>query len=312
MVAVSRRNFLTTGALAAAATALAPRTLYASSAPLIGVQLFSAREALAKDFPGTLKRIAKIGYREVEAAGFYDHSAADVKRMMANAGLRCVSAHYSLADLLKSTDATIEYAKTLGLQYVICSAPWAADPTHLEKYPGGAWEGILHAMTLDDWKWNAGQFNRIGRKMRQHGLNFGYHNHTMEFRQEGGSTGYEALLEGTDPHYVTLELDCGWAIAAGQDTAKLLRSHPGRFSMLHLKDLTPAPSGTEPDKRVSTEIGYGVVDFHKILEAAKAVGIKHYFVEQEDFDKPVFEALRIDYKSSNILARGGSLHKPRA
>ncbi|HTV07001.1 MAG TPA: sugar phosphate isomerase/epimerase [Acidobacteriaceae bacterium] len=309
MRSVSRRSFLTTAALAAAASTLPARGLFAAeSAPLIGLQLYSARNALARDFPGTLKRIAAIGYREVEAAGFYNHSASDVKQMMADAGLHCVSAHYSLADLLKSTDAIIAYAKTLGLEYVICSAPWAANPAHLENYPGGSWQGILHAMTLDDWKWNAEQFNQMGRKMQEAGLKFGYHNHTMEFRPESGSTGYRILLLDTDPRCVTLELDCGWAIAAGQDPAKMLRLHPGRFSMLHLKDLTAAPAATDPSDRVSTEIGYGVVDYRPIFEAAKVSGIRHYFVEQEDFDKPVFQALTIDFKNSNILARGGRLH----
>jgi sugar phosphate isomerase/epimerase len=308
MAEISRRSFLTTAALATAAAAIPSRSLYASSqSPLIGVQLYSVRQDLASDYAGTLKRVAAIGYREVEAAGFYNHSASDVKQMMADAGLRCVSAHYSLADLLKSTDATIEYAKTLGLEYVICSAPWAADPAHLEKYPGGSWQGILHTMTLDDWKWNADQFNQMGCRMQEAALKFGYHNHTMEFRSVGGSTGYRVLLEDTDPRCVTLELDCGWAAAAGQDPAKLLRQYPGRFSMLHLKDLKPAVAGADPSQRISTEIGLGTVNFKPLFEAAKASGVSHYFVEQEDFDKPVFEALAIDYKNSNTLARGGVL-----
>lgn len=313
MPSISRRSFLATAAITAATSAFSSRQVFAAqAAPTIGVQLYSARVALAKDFPGTLKRIAAVGYHEVEAAGFFDHSASDVKRMMADANLRCVSAHYGLAALLKTTDATIEYAKTLGLDYVICSSPWAANPAHLENFPGGAWKGILHAMTLDDWKWNAGQFNKIGHKMRQAGLRFGYHNHTMEFRNLNGSTGYEILLKDTDPHYVTLELDCGWAAAAGHDPAQLMRSYPTRFSMLHLKDLKPAPAGTEPDQRHSTIIGEGVVDFRSIFAAAKAIGIKHYFVEQEEFDGPVFPALQLDYKNANILARGGSLNKHRA
>jgi sugar phosphate isomerase/epimerase len=308
MAAISRRSFLTTAALAAAASTIPSHNLYASPlAPLIGLQLFSVREALAKDYPGTLKRVAALGYREVEAAGFYNHSAADVKQMMADAGLHCLSAHYSLADLLKSTDATIAYAKAFGLEYIICSAPWAADPAHLEKYPGGAWQGILHAMTLDDWKWNADQFNQMGCKMQEAGLKFGYHNHTMEFREEDGGTGYRILLEDTDPRCVTLELDCGWAIAAGQDPAKMLRQYPERFSMLHLKDLKPAPAGAEPSKRVSTEIGLGIVHFRPLFEAAKASDVHHYFVEQENFDKPVFEALKIDFKNSTTFARGGHL-----
>ena len=301
---VSRRSFLSSAALAVAASAIQTRSLYASSqAPLIGLQLYSVREDLARDFAGTLKQVAAIGYREVEAAGFYNHSASDVKQMMSEAGLRCVSAHYSLADLLKSTEATIAYAKAVGLEYIICSAPWSANPARLDKYPGGSWQGILHAMTLDDWKWNADQFNQMGCKMQEAGLKFGYHNHTMEFREENGSYGYRVLLEDTDPRCVTLELDCGWAIAAGQDPAKMLRRYPGRFSMLHLKDLKAATAGTEPDKRISTEVGLGIVDFHGLFAAAKASGVRHYFVEQEDFDKPIFEALTIDFKNSNRLDR---------
>jgi sugar phosphate isomerase/epimerase len=300
---VSRRSFLSSAAFVAAASTIPTRRLHASPLPPpIGLQLYSVRQDLARDYPGTLKRVAAIGYREVEAAGFYNHSASDVKRMMSDAGLRCISAHYSLADLLKSTDATIAYAKALGLEYVICSAPWSADPARLEKYPGGAWQGIVHAMTLEDWKWNADQFNQLGCKMQEAGLKFGYHNHTMEFRKEDGSYGYRMLLEDTDPRCVTLELDCGWAIAAGQDPAKMLLQYPERFSMLHLKDLKPAPAGTEPDKRVSTEIGMGIVDFRALFEAAKASGVRHYFIEQEDFDKPVFEALKIDYIQSTHLA----------
>jgi sugar phosphate isomerase/epimerase len=133
----------------------------------------------------------------------------------------------------------------------------------------------------------------------------------MEFRKIDAITGYQILLKDTDPHFVTMELDCGWAFAAGQNPAEMMRRYHGRISMLHLKDLKPAPAGTEPDKRVSTEIGDGVVDFQQLFEAAKATGIRHYFVEQEDFDKPVFEALRTDYKNSNIVARGGSLLNKR-
>jgi sugar phosphate isomerase/epimerase len=90
-----------------------------------------------------------------------------------------------------------------------------------------------------------------------------------------------------------------------------MRSYPTRFSMLHLKDLKPAPAGTEPDQRHSTIIGKGVVDFLPIFAAAKAIRIKHYFVEQEEFDGPVFPALQLDYKNANILARGGSLKHQR-
>jgi sugar phosphate isomerase/epimerase len=243
----------------------------------------------------------------VEAAGFYKHSAAEVKQMMADATLHCLSAHYSLTDLLKATDATIAYAKELGLEYVICSSPAPPDPAKIASYPGGTWKWVLEGMTLDDWKWNADQFNQMGCKMQEAGLKFGYHNHTPEFRSEGGSNGYRILLADTDPRCVTLELDCGWAVAAGQNPAEMLRKYPGRFSMLHLKDLKPAIPGQAPYQRISTEIGMGTVDFPPLFTAAKASGVKHYFVEQEEFDRPAFEALAIDFKNSNIFARGGKL-----
>ena len=294
----------------AGAGALAGSSLFAAStAPLIGLQLFSVNTQLAKDYAGTLKQVGAIGYRQVEAAGFFGHSAADVKQMMAEARLDCVSAHYALADLLKSTDDTIAYAKTLGLEYVVCSAPWAKDPAHLENYPGGSWEGIQHAMTLDDWKWSAEQFNRIGQKMRDAGLKLGYHNHTMEFRKQNGSTIYAMLLAETDPGLVTMELDCAWAFAGGQDPADMLLRHRGRFSMLHIKGLKPATAVTKSGDRVSTEVGAGVIDYRPVFEAAEATGIKHYFVEQEEFDRPVFESIKVDYRNSNILARGGRLRR---
>jgi sugar phosphate isomerase/epimerase len=108
-----------------------------------------------------------------------------------------------------------------------------------------------------------------------------------------------------------MELDCGWAFAAGQNPAELMRRHRGRISMLHLKDMKSASAGTAPDKRIPTEIGHGVVDFHQIFEAAKAAGIRHSFVEQDDLDMPLFEALRTDFNNATVLARGGTLRNKR-
>ena len=305
MKALSRRKFLATGSMAVAAGLLDPKFSLAASRNLpIGLQLYSVRQMLPKDFPGTLKQLAAIGYRQVEAAGFFGHSASDVRQMMTDAGIKCVSAHYSLADLLKTTDATIEYAKTLGLEYVVCSSPSAPDPERLAKYPGGSWQGVLHALTLDDWKWNADQFNQMGRRMKTAGLKFGYHNHTGEFRNLDGSNGFQILLRDTDPAYVTLELDCGWAIASGQDPITLLRQNPTRFSLLHVKDLKPAPANSAPDKRVSTELGRGTIDYRPIFAAAKLANVRYAFIEQEDFDIPVLEALKIDFDAMQALESG--------
>jgi sugar phosphate isomerase/epimerase len=283
--------------MAAGAAMLQSKTLHAASRkPQIGLQLYSVRQMLPKDFPGTLKQVADVGFRNVEAAGFYNHSAAEVKQMMAAAGLDCFSAHYSLADLLKGVDATMEYAKTLGLEYVICSSPSVADLSRFANAPGGAWQAMHNSMTADDWKWNAEQFNQIGQKMKAQGLKFGYHNHTMEFRDLGGGTnGYQILLKDTDPAVVTLEMDCGWVAAAGANPAEILLAHPTRFSLLHIKDFKAAQPGQEPGQRVSTELGRGVVDFKPVFAAARKVGIRYAIVEQEEFDIPAMEALKIDF-----------------
>ena len=295
---ISRRHFVTGGSMAAAIALLQSKTLLAApSKPQIGLQLYSVRQMLAKDYPGTLKLVADIGYRNVEAAGFYNHSAAEVKQAMATAGLNCFSAHYSLADLLKSVDATIAYANELGLEYVICSSPSVADPSRFANAPGGAWQAMHNSMTADDWKWNAEQFNRIGHKMKARGLQFGYHNHTMEFRDLGGGlNGYQIILKDTDPRIVTLEMDCGWVAAAGGNPAEILLAHPKRFSLLHIKDFKALQPGQEPSQRVSTELGKGSVDFKPIFDAARKIGIRYAIVEQEEFDVPAAESLKIDFQ----------------
>jgi sugar phosphate isomerase/epimerase len=304
----TRRTFLKTslvaGAWAAASRGMAGALAPHSTRPLpIGLQLYSVRDVLPTDFEGTLRKLAALGYQEVEAAGFFGHSPADVKQMMASAGLRCVSAHYSLADLMKTTPQTIEYAQALGLRYLVCSSPWSANPDHLTHYPGGAWQGILHSMSLDDWQWSAEQFNRLGEQMHAAGIQFCYHNHTMEFQDHHGVTGYETLLTQTNPEHVKFELDCGWAIAAGQNPVELLHKHEGRIVMLHVKDMKPAAPGTAPAEHVATELGLGTINYRPILETAFHTGIRHMFVEQEGFDKPLWEALKIDYDYLNRIDR---------
>jgi sugar phosphate isomerase/epimerase len=295
MSSISRRDFVAGGSMAAAYALLQSQTAHAAaSEPAIGLQLYSVRSLLPKDFAGTLQTVAAAGYRNVEAAGFYDHSAADVKQMMATAGLNCVSAHYPLATLLKTEDATIEYGKTLGLEYVICSSPSVAHPSKFASAPGGAWQAMLHGMTADDWKWNAEQFNRLGQKVKAQGMKFGYHNHTMEFRDLGGTIGLEVLLKETEPSVVTFEMDCAWVVAGGGNPVDLMSKYPTRFRLLHIKDLKPADPQA-PEKRVSTELGHGVIDYKPIFAEARKVGIRYAIVEQEDFDMPIPDALKIDF-----------------
>ena len=149
---------------------------------------------------------------------------------------------------------------------------------------------------MEDWQYNANQFNTMGAKLTSEGLRFGYHNHTREFTVVDGKTPYFELLRLTDAKNVTMELDCGWAMVAGISPADLMRQYPHRFSMLHVKDfkLTGMPVADPHDARV-TEMGQGTIDYKPIFaQAAKTQYIQHAFVEQEAFDMPWQRSLKVD------------------
>jgi sugar phosphate isomerase/epimerase len=291
---LSRRTFLKTASASAAAAALWNGSLPLMAYPLglpLGLQLYSVRSMLPNDYAGTLQQLGALGYREVEAAGFFNHSLSEVKAAMDRAGLHCVSAHNSLADLMAKTDEIIQYGKSLGLQYIVCSSPRLKDPS---RVPHADFHATGKSMTLDDWRWNADQFNRIGKSVSEAGMRFAYHNHTPEFRSENGILFYDELLRLTDPLHVTMELDCGWAVVAGQNPAEIISRYPTRISMLHVKDFKMTPAVTPDTPPTSTELGRGTIDYHPIFAAARKAHIEHMFVEQEEFDVPAMEALRID------------------
>ena len=295
MQRVSRRTFLKTASASAAACA----SLWSGASRLIanplglpiGLQLYSVRDLLPKNYEGTLQQLGAMGYREVEAAGFFGHSPSEVKQAMANAGLNCVSAHYPLRDLLPMLEEVIQFGKDAGLKYIVCASPWLKDPSRV-KDPGS--RAARDAMTLDDWRWNAEQFNDIGERVNAAGLRFAYHNHTAEFRSENGLVFYDELLRATDPAKVTMEMDCGWVIVGGKKPADYLSRYPSRFSMLHVKDFRMTDTMVSSAPPASTELGRGSIDYRPIFEAAKRARIEHAFVEQEEFDLPAMQALKID------------------
>jgi sugar phosphate isomerase/epimerase len=273
----SRRTFLkATAAVAAVASASAVRLAAKPLGMPIGLQLYSVRELLTKDFGGALAKVRGAGYTEVEAAGYYDRTAAEFRRAMDQAGLRCVSTHHPLSVLKPRLGELIEYGHELGLGYIICSSSMRRDPT------------LKGPLTLDDWRWAAEEFNRIGEKVKADGMTFGVHNHIPEFGAEGGVVFYDELLRLTDPKLVVFEMDCGWVSAVGRNPVDYLSKTPERFPMLHVKDMVRREDGTFH----STVMGRGVVDYRPILRAA--TGLKHYFIEQEEFDMDVMEALRLD------------------
>jgi sugar phosphate isomerase/epimerase len=252
----------------------------------LAIQLYSVRELLPNDYAGTLKQLGSLGYREVESAGYFNHSAAEVKQAMDAAGLKLVSAHYPSNDLHKQFDQIVAFNKELGVQYIICSSPRPKDPAPARGTP----------FTLDDWRYNADEFNALGEKVQAAGLKFGYHNHITEFHETDGVVPYVELMRLTDPSKVTMEMDCGWVIVGGGNPIELLRAYPTRISMLHVKDFkrsdTPPSNTNRPQV---AELGQGTIDYAPILTAAAKTGnIKHCFVEQEAFDVPPMESLKID------------------
>ncbi len=277
MSTTSRRSFLkATGVVAAFAAA---SRLEAERLRLpIGLQLYSVRDQLPKDFAGTLAQLRSAGYTVVEAAGYYDRSAADFRHAMDVAGLRCVSTHHPLNVLETQLDQWLDYGHTIGLEYIVCSSSGGMHRDPAAKGPP----------TLDDWRWIAGELNRIGEKVKTAGMTLGVHNHVPEFAVIDGVLVYDELLRLTDPKLVAFEMDCGWVYAAGHNPIDYLSKTPERFPLMHVKDMIPGANG----QLHSTEMGRGKIDYAPILRAA--TGLKQYFIEQEEFDIDPMQALRID------------------
>jgi sugar phosphate isomerase/epimerase len=286
---ISRRGFV--GAMVAIGTlSFVDRLALANPLGLpLGLQLYSVRQQMAQDLEGTLAAVSKAGYTEVEAAALPRLSAREMRAALDRAGLRCVSAHHPFADLQARFDEILAYDKQLGVRFIICASPGRRSPL-----PAG--RGGHMPLTIDDWHFNADQFNAMGERTAAQGIRFGYHNHVPEFAETDGKVPYTELMRLTDPKKVTFELDCGWATVAGMNPVDLMRNHPHRISMLHVKDFhlpnTPAP---DPHAAKVTELGLGGIDYHPIFaEAARSQHIKHAFVEQETFDMTWQQALRLD------------------
>ncbi|RRA48499.1 sugar phosphate isomerase/epimerase [Acidipila sp. EB88] len=309
MPSITRRRFVQSAATAAAAATLLPgRTAHANPFNLpLGLQLYSVREQLQRDYSGTLKQLHDIGFREVEAAGFFKQSPEDVQAAMAAAGLRCVSAHYPYAELDKGLDAILDFHRKLGTaHFILCSFPGFRPGASAATLPYGQ---QVKSFTLDDWRWNAERFNTWGKRIHDAGFQFGYHNHTMEFApQKDAASGasiipFDLLLQHTDPALVAIELDCGWVTVGGGSPEHYLRTFPDRIKMLHVKDFASAPGHTSADNPPpAAELGRGTSNYPAIFAAAKHGAIQHLFIEQEDYpDLPWAEALRTDARYLHSL-----------
>ncbi len=240
-----------------------------------GIQVYAVNQPFLDDPAGTLRRLGEIGYTEVECYADGKVPAADLRRMLDDAGLACPSVHLDFDPA--NLEAAFEHAHALGAAYAASSSLRSAiDP----QVP---WQA---ALTADEARRTAELANRIGEAAKQAGLQYAYHNHDYEFTDMGdGTSAYDFLLRETDAGLVKFEIDCGWMVFAGRDPAQYLERHPGRFPMLHIKDYlasaAPAPSAGGRPEMAGAELGRGSVDYRPIFAAARQAGVKHYFAEQE-------------------------------
>ena len=258
----NRRQFLQQATLGLAALG----SLHANPLGLpIGLELYTVRNELEKDFNGTIKKVAAIGYKEVELYAFLKKPAAEIKRTLADNGLVCPVAHYDLT-LEPRLAQEIDYAHQLGLKYMLV-----------------AWLTPEERKSLDQYKRYAEFFNRAGAETKKAGIQFGYHNHNFEFKTFNGVVAFDELLRLTDPQLVKIELDCFWMTWAGRNPVDYMKRDPARYPILHIKDRKPGYGlSTDVDDKPGPfiEVGHGIIDWKPIFAAA-AAGVKHYFVEQD-------------------------------
>ncbi len=274
----SRREFV--GAAGAAALALAARPAWAlptSGARLktLGVQLYTVRDALKADFDDTLRRVAAIGFREVEFAGYMGRTPAQVKASLKAAGLTAPATHLSLEEVEQQWGPTVKAAHGIGIQYLV--VPWIdAD----------------QRKTLDDYRRVADTFNRLGKQARAEGLRFAYHNHAFEFARMDGQVPYDVLLDNTDPSLVEFEMDLYWTIEGGGNPLAYFARYPGRFPLVHVKDRTAGGQ--------MVDVGAGAINWGAIFAYRKEAGIRHYFVEHDEPKDP-FASLAASYDYLHAL-----------
>lgn len=239
----------------------------------LGLQLYSLREMIKTDQPGALDLVKQYGIKEIETAGINNVSPADYLKLAQARGLTPISAHFGYEQLGKDLPLAISNAKALGVKYVIVA--WIP---HDES---GLTAAQAHQAAAD--------FNKWGEAFQAAGIQFGYHPHGYEFipyPEEQGKTAFDILMAETKPGVFSLEMDVFWIYHAGQDPVKMLKQYPDRWVLMHLKDLRKgAPRGIVGGSRApatdNVAVGDGEIDWKAVLTAAQAVGVQHYFIEDE-------------------------------
>ncbi len=256
----SRRNFLKTATLAGVIVASPWQSILAQSRRVsnIGLQLYSLRTEMAEDFEGTLGRLAELGFKEMEFAGYFDKSPAEIRRILDGFGMTSPAAHIQLSAIRENLEREIETAASIGQKYIV-----------IPSIPG-------NERAIDDYQRHADLLNHAGEACKTVGIQMAYHNHNFEFEQQAGKTGYDTLLNSTEPDLVTMEMDLFWIVDAGEDPIPYFEKHPGRFAMLHVKDR--AGDGSMVD------VGRGEINFAELFSYADVAGFEHYFIEHDNPD----------------------------
>jgi sugar phosphate isomerase/epimerase len=274
-----RRDFLKTTTGALGIMALGPLGL-SSCGPKdrksygVGLQLYTIRDVMAEDVPGSLTRVSELGYKFVELADysggkFYGYSPKEFKKMVEDLGMKVNSSHTQV----EAAGITLDNAKImadahaeLGVEY--CVQPWVNEEDR----------------NIETYKRMIGDWNEVGRIMKEVGIQFGYHNHNFEFADlDGVVPYYDIFMPEMDADLITMEIDLFWASKAGQDPIEMFNKYPGRFQLFHLKDMsTNEAPFYDVIKDDICEVGEGVIDFKRILEAKKVAGMKYMFVEDDN------------------------------
>lgn len=253
----NRRQFLRNTAVVAGGFAIPSITLGQSRrVSNAGLQLYTLRNEMAQDFEGTLAKVAELGYKEMEFAGYFNRSARDVRRVLDANGLSSPAAHIQLAAVRADLQREIDFAAELGQQYIV--VPFLTP----------------NERTYDHYQRLVETLNSAGEACQRAGLKMGYHNHDFEFLQTNGVIPFDYILEETDPDLVDIELDLYWVTNAKVDPLPYFQNHAGRFSMLHVKDMD--------EHGRMTDVGLGTIDFAGIFSHADQAGFKHYFVEHDN------------------------------
>lgn len=288
---MNRREFLRTtafGATVATISSQLPESLFASPyGKPVGLQLYTLRDQLQKDVPGTIAQIAKIGYKDVEIYSLYGKTSSEFKKILSDNGVAASSGHYLLHDVQTNWEKHVDDAQALGLKYMVNAI---LQPDERRSF--------------DDFKHLVDVFNKAGETTQKAGIQFCYHNHNFEFKKYGNTTAYDYLLNSVDPKLVKFEMDCFWVTHAGADPVAYFRKYPGRFPLLHIKDMkdNPAPSH-ELDAKMGlfAPVGHGTIHWKRIFIGARQAGMKHYYVEQDYCEGSPFEAIKLSYDYLNKL-----------